>query len=127
MVPRGGCAQLIRALEEHFPNTTGTLECPFKLILDKFPREGLPAYRGSKRTVLPNRPVDAWRIEVKPCLACHDLAFDGQRNNGWPASPAGRCRGTGPLAVIGTASVGVAELQREQRVGGRSDDEQALH
>jgi hypothetical protein len=84
-----GGVHLLRALEKHFPNTTGTLEGPFKLILAEFPREGLPAYRGSKRTVFPNSPVDVWRLEVEPCLAGHDLAFDGQRNTGWLASPTG--------------------------------------
>jgi hypothetical protein len=81
--------QLLRALEKHFPYTVEALEGSFELILGEFARQALKTYRCSKRAIFQDGPVDVWCIALKPCLACHNPAFNAQRNPRWPASPAG--------------------------------------
>ena len=46
-----GDLQLLRVLENHFPDTVKTPEGPFKHIFDEGPREVLEADRGAKRAI----------------------------------------------------------------------------
>jgi hypothetical protein len=75
-------ARLPRALEPHGPITTETLERSFEFIWGKSARDGLEAYRGTKSTVLADRSIDVGSIALESRLTCHDLTFDGQRDDG---------------------------------------------
>ena len=117
----------LRLPEQHDPFAVGALERPFESVPDESAGEALEADRCSERAVLENSPIDVRAIDLELCLAGHDVALDGQRHRRRLASPNGRCRGAGPLAVIEAIGVRVAELQQEQQVDGRRDMTQAFH
>ena len=110
-------APLPRAPEIHFPCTIETVEGPLERIYGEFPHEVLEAKRGSKRTVIRNRPVNILRTILEPRLSGHGLAGDGHRDDGRLAATTDDCGGTTPFAVKRTRGTRFAELPQEQQLG----------
>jgi hypothetical protein len=78
---------LPRAPEKSLPFAIEDLEGPLEPIPDEFSPEELKAHGRPKRAIFVNSSVDVGRTSLKPCLAQHNLAFDGQLYNGSLALP----------------------------------------
>ena len=77
--------------ENHFPRTTKTVKSPLEHVLGEISREMSKANCRPDRAVFQSGPANVCYVAVKSCLTCHNLAFDCQCHEGWPASTS-RCR-----------------------------------